>query len=327
MAPKSPGKPGCSTARGSQAAGTHGFLCAVCSTLSPVAGRWPFPLPPSPLAVSSRAFGVFPTRCRTRRRESPASLARSVSPSALKSLRRRSIAVHANAPDSLAAPVIRFLRRVSSSRYPSIGSALWSSTPGRSLRRLSDHRPIRATESVSFRPRGFSPPRRLSPTLRRRRCCSLLPILGFAAFRRRARRLPAARRRWLEPDAVLPATLSPLEGSPRQLRLPRSPPPPRRATAFTLGLALPTGLLLTLCRCRLQACSVLPWASVPPSVPGTQRSVGNPLLAPDCPGASAFLVGRAARMARPGPSRSVLSAPFHRGGPERVGALPTVEGI
>jgi len=35
---------------------------------------------------------------------------------------------------------------------------------------------------LSFRPRGFSPPRRLPPHRESRVCCTPLPILGFAAF-------------------------------------------------------------------------------------------------------------------------------------------------
>jgi len=36
---------------------------------------------------------------------------------------------------------------------------------------------------VPFRPRGFSPPRRLSPRDGSQVCCTLQPALGFAAFR------------------------------------------------------------------------------------------------------------------------------------------------
>jgi hypothetical protein len=38
------------------------------------------------------------------------------------------------------------------------------------------------TRPASFRPRGFSPPRRLSPREGPRACCIPLPVLGFVAF-------------------------------------------------------------------------------------------------------------------------------------------------
>jgi hypothetical protein len=36
---------------------------------------------------------------------------------------------------------------------------------------------------VTFRPRGFAPPRRFSPRNGSQVCCTLQPALGFAAFR------------------------------------------------------------------------------------------------------------------------------------------------
>jgi hypothetical protein len=49
------------------------------------------------------------------------------------------------------------------------------------------------TRPASFRPRGFAPPRRLSPHQGLRACCIPLPVLGFAAFREtRSRRSPEA---------------------------------------------------------------------------------------------------------------------------------------
>jgi len=44
------------------------------------------------------------------------------------------------------------------------------------------HRPRGATPEVTFRPRGFTPPRRLSPHRNPRACCIPLPVLGFAGF-------------------------------------------------------------------------------------------------------------------------------------------------
>jgi hypothetical protein len=66
----------------------------------------------------------------------------------------------------------------------------------------SSLRPRDATPEVSFRPRGFAPPRRLPPRSSSQVCCTLLPTLGFIPFRRR--RLPAAPR-----DATTPRRTSP----------------------------------------------------------------------------------------------------------------------
>jgi hypothetical protein len=78
------------------------------------------------------------------------------------------------------------------SDHPSSSSRLLLEVP---LRRFSvrsvhsqprietrDLRLPRATERVSFRPRGFSPPRRLSPDRRRERYCSSQPTMGFTVF-------------------------------------------------------------------------------------------------------------------------------------------------
>jgi len=48
---------------------------------------------------------------------------------------------------------------------------------------------------IPFRPRGFAPPRRFPPRAELRACCIPLPILGFAAFPYRSRRLPKQGRR------------------------------------------------------------------------------------------------------------------------------------
>jgi len=111
-------------------------------------------------------------------------------------------------------------------RGPLHRRALWSSTPGPSLRRARFLRPVRATGQVSFRPRGFSPPRRLAPTaepvasyrlLALRACCIPLPILGFVAF-------------LLTPGRFRPAAVPRDAFTPRRISLPTaapgSPPPP-----------------------------------------------------------------------------------------------------
>jgi len=48
-----------------------------------------------------------------------------------------------------------------------------------------------ANPEVMFRPRGFAPPRRLSPRDGSRACCIPLPILGFVSFRALVVRRPA----------------------------------------------------------------------------------------------------------------------------------------
>jgi len=60
-------------------------------------------------------------------------------------------------------------------------------------------RPRSSTFEVSFRPRGFAPPRRFLPLLRLRACCIPLPILGFIRVsgpcRRRSSRSTSGRPR------------------------------------------------------------------------------------------------------------------------------------
>jgi len=59
-------------------------------------------------------------------------------------------------------------------------------------RQLPRRRPVRASapevppSEVSFRPRGFAPPRRFPPLCESRACCIPLPILGSIAFPNRA---------------------------------------------------------------------------------------------------------------------------------------------
>jgi hypothetical protein len=76
---------------------------------------------------------------------------------------------------------IRQLRRVSSSRSPPsmlrCGRPLLIALPKQGF-----FGPAVPPAWVSFRPRGFSPPRRLPPSARCGHCCSPLPILGFTVF-------------------------------------------------------------------------------------------------------------------------------------------------
>jgi hypothetical protein len=65
---------------------------------------------------------------------------------------------------------------------------------------------------VLFRPRGFSPPRRVSPRSGSQACCILQPTLGFAAFHAHQPKL-----------ATILATRPPLEGCSHPLVVLRSP--------------------------------------------------------------------------------------------------------
>lgn len=65
---------------------------------------------------------------------------------------------------------------------------------------------------VPFRPRGFSPPRRVSPRKGSQACCILQPTLGFAAFHADQPK-----------PATIPATRPPLEGCSPPLVALRSP--------------------------------------------------------------------------------------------------------
>lgn len=131
-----------------------------------VAGRWPSPLPPRPCLLPggpSRSSQVVcatsiggdfgdTTSCDFALLQSPhAEPDRSPGPSSLG---------------------IRLLSPLHRHHAP-------ASTPGCAEAPL---RPIVATRPVPFRPRGFSPPRRLAPLARSWVCCAPLPVLGFDAF-------------------------------------------------------------------------------------------------------------------------------------------------
>jgi len=70
---------------------------------------------------------------------------------------------------------------------------------------------------IPFRPRGFSPPRRFSPRDGSQVCCTLQPVLGFAAFRivKLVSQLPEHS----------PQALPPLEGHHPLTAATRSPAP------------------------------------------------------------------------------------------------------
>jgi hypothetical protein len=71
------------------------------------------------------------------------------------------------------------------------------------------HRLRSSTFEVTFRPRGFAPPRRLPPLLRSRACCIPLPILGFIVFRARVAGDQAGRPRDVPTMQDLPSKKSP----------------------------------------------------------------------------------------------------------------------
>jgi hypothetical protein len=105
--------------------------------------------------------------------------------------------------------------------------------------------PEGSTPEVSFRPRGFSPPRRVPPLLRSQACCIPLPILGSSRF-------------WLvsEPcDPVIPPFPAMPDLPPEELPAdsrsasPR-PLPPCRSNRLR-GVAPSSGLVSTGCRCQL----------------------------------------------------------------------------
>jgi hypothetical protein len=61
--------------------------------------------------------------------------------------------------------------------------------------KLVNHRPPDANLEVPFRPRGFSPPRRVSPRQGSQACCILQPTLGFVSFHPTGRSQPRSPRR------------------------------------------------------------------------------------------------------------------------------------
>lgn len=78
------------------------------------------------------------------------------------------------------------------------------------IRRLPD-----ANLEVSFRPRGFSPPRRFSPRCGSQACCILLPIVGFASFHTDLAEASRDPRDATTPRRILPTTRgSPVTRSP-----------------------------------------------------------------------------------------------------------------
>jgi len=171
------------------------------STLRCVAGRLAFPasslaLPPSRLAPD----GGGPSRSSAPRRR-PTGIAASGSSTHSSAPLRSTFPLPGPAhtgllswgrtgrpgfPGRLAPSPLRrlctFLRRT-------VARSLPATSRGPSLSASGCH------PEVSFRPRGFSPPRRFSPRYGAQACCILLPTLGFVPFHPTSRSQPRSPRR------------------------------------------------------------------------------------------------------------------------------------
>jgi len=110
----------------------------------------------------------------------------------------------------------RHRRRTDPRGFPSTDTESCASTPGAATSLARDrtrlHRHTVATRRVLFRPRGFSPPRRLAPRRSLRVCCTPQPVLGFDAFHHRRRHRPEGLRR----PRRSPRRIHPPKNSPRR---------------------------------------------------------------------------------------------------------------
>jgi len=294
-----------------------------------------FPAPSLALTVAGRAFEVFPCPCRSKstrsRRVPPPSLAASTtcprSPdvaigrtpepfASSASPPAREVAVstsgHADARPS------RFDHPSTSPRLllevPSVGSPIGPSTPGECRSTL--HRPPHAIEGVSFRPRGFSPPRRLPPDLRREHCCSPQPTLGFTVFPATATWLRRSRESsGQHGQPRFPRCTHPAKMLPTSSAFHRSPHPPKlmrsrvvapsmtlhgrhrcrtlypEASSFTVAsfplvFDFEVSFRWQVFHCRpplpVTDSSVLPWASVLPPTTGTPPDADGALQVGCC---------------------------------------------
>jgi hypothetical protein len=123
------------------------------------------------------------------------------------------------------------------------------------------------TSEVLFRPRGFAPPRRLSPLADSRACCIPQPVVGFAAFPTRrsghdtVRRPPVQHRRRLPRDVIRTPRRTPLADSRA------ASPRPLPSCRFYGSRALLRRRVRTSRRPLLAGTRpVLPWASFPSKV-------------------------------------------------------------
>jgi len=176
------------------------------STLRCVAGRLAFPasslaLPPTRLAPDGADLRGLPHRVA----DSSALLTANHGPTL-----RLLCGAPSCCPDRLtpaSSPGVGPVARVAPNAWPhrpSVSFAPSCEGPSRvnSQRNRSNRfRPPDANPEVPFRPRGISPPRRLSPRNDSQACCILQPTLGFASFHTDQPK-----------PAAIPATRPPLEG-------------------------------------------------------------------------------------------------------------------
>jgi hypothetical protein len=177
------------------------------STLRCVAGRLAFPasslaLPPTRLTPDGADLRGLPHRVA----DKPALL-----PAYLRPSLRLPFGAPTCCPDRLtpiSSPGVGPVDRVSPAAWPhrpSVGFAPSCEGPSRVHSRprteAHDHRPSDANPKVLFRPRGFSPPRRVSPRNDSQAYCILQPTLGFVSFHADQPK-----------PAAIPATRPPLEG-------------------------------------------------------------------------------------------------------------------
>jgi hypothetical protein len=177
--------------------------------------------------------------------------------------------VQARSP--LAAPIIRWLRCVSSSRSPPSSLRFGRLLPAARSEELPTFGPFvptnesRSARVVSHHLDGLLRPRGAGVVAA---CCRSWGSSRFGLCPPRDAYTP----RRISPPTAAPA----LTAQPRGVETSRSghaPMPFTRARALALdrlrGFVPSTGLSLPVHRCRQPVCSVLPWASVPPSILGT----------------------------------------------------------
>jgi len=146
-------------------------------------------------------------------------------------------------------------RRRTDPRGPLHRHGAGASTPGAATSLARDRsrllRHPAATRDVTFRPRGFSPPRRLAPHRPSRVCCAPLPVMGFDAFHHRRRSAP--------------------EGPSRLRRDPRAASTPRRIPLVSSRTASPRPLPSWRYRSnRVPRPDTAPRPKTPPRVPAAR---------------------------------------------------------
>jgi hypothetical protein len=199
-------------------------------------GRWSFPRPPRPWPVTGLALEGAAPRPPVRSPKGPS--VRTSSPSLLSGALPIALADRSAFSAGSSAHPSHVSREMRLS--PLHRRAREASTPATTASRRFGLEG--ATLGVPFRPRGFSPPRRLPPLYESRACCIPLPILGSIAF-------PLGAPRPEDRDhSRFPAM---------QVRTPRRTPrrQPERVTAPVAPLPFPARppLRFPWSRCRFQA--------------------------------------------------------------------------